>query len=144
MNKESLLHELQYETFVALHPSPIHGIGVFAVCDIPKGCRSLFSEDPGEWIALSFEEVEQLPAHSREHIETYYLYDATHYFVPAHGCKIMDMASYLNHSNEPNIISVADGAYFEASRDISKGEELFIDYTTIVHGTEGYDSTMNE
>jgi SET domain-containing protein len=138
MTKEELLQELQDETYVALQPSGIHGIGVFATRDIPKGCRDIFSKETGEWIRLGFEEVEQLPEHSRRFIETYYLYDDTHYFIPAHGCKVMDMASYLNHSNTPNIASVEEGAFFEALRDIKPGEELLVDYGKIVDGLEEY------
>ena len=39
MTKEELLDELTLETYVAIKPSPVHGIGVFAIADIPKGCR---------------------------------------------------------------------------------------------------------
>lgn len=138
MTREELLHELRYEMYVALRPSGVHGIGVFAITDIPKGCRNIFSPETGQWIRVSFEEVEQLPDHSRQFIETYYLYDDTHYFIPAHGCKVMDMASYLNHSSTPNIASVGEGAFFEALRDIKTGEELLVDYGKIVDGVDDY------
>jgi len=138
MTKEELLHELKNETYAALKSSPIHGIGVFAVCDIPKGCKTVFSKDTGGWIKLSMAETERLPAHAKEFIETYYLYDEVNYFIPDHGCKMMDMANYLNHSNTPNIISVLDGEYFETTRDIATGEELLVDYGTLVKGLDGY------
>jgi SET domain-containing protein len=138
MTKQELLHELQHETFIALQASGIHGIGVFAICDIPKGCKTLFSKNTGGWIELSFAEVEHLPDHSRNFVETYYLYDQKKYFIPDHGCKVMDMANYLNHSHSPNIVSVNEGEYFETLRDILKGEELFINYGEIVNGLEGY------
>jgi SET domain-containing protein len=138
MTKQKLLNELQQETYVALKPSPVHGIGVFAICDIPKGCRTIFSKAVGEWINLSFAEVEQLPAHSRTLIETYCLYDETHYFVPDYGFKLMDLVLYLNHSAEPNIMSINDGEQFEALRDIKEGEELLVNYGTIAEGLENY------
>lgn len=138
MTKEELLQELQHETWVALQPSPVHGIGVFAICNIPKGCKTIFSKNTGGWIKLGIEEVEQLPAHSKNLVETYYLYDSEHYFIPDYGCKVMDMANYLNHSNTPNVISVDDGEYFEALRDIAKGEELLVNYGTIVDGVDDY------
>lgn len=138
MTKHALLQELQNETWAQLQPSPIHGIGVFALRDIPKGCKTIFSKNTGGWISLNFAEVEQLPEHSRNFIETYYLYDDEKYFIPDHGCKVMDMASYLNHSSAPNLISVNEGEYFESIRDIQKGEELFIDYGSVVAGIEGY------
>ena len=48
MTKQELLNELQQETYVALKPSAVHGIGVFAIRDIPKGCRTIFSKASGE------------------------------------------------------------------------------------------------
>jgi SET domain-containing protein len=65
-------------------------------------------------------------------IETYCLYDDSNYFVPAKGFKKMDIALYLNHRDDPNIISINEGNEFEALRDIKAGEELFLDYGTIV------------
>ena len=138
MTKEELLNDLQNETYVTLKTSPIHGIGVFAIRDIPKGCKHFFSKNIGEWIKLPISDVEKLPAYSKELIETYCLYDDENYFVPDYGFKVMDLVNYLNHSNTPNIISVNDGVYFEAIRDIQCGEELLIDYGEIVEGVEDY------
>jgi SET domain-containing protein len=42
------------------------------------------------------------------------------------------MALFLNHSATPNLISINDGEYFEAIRDIKAGEELVLDYGEIV------------
>lgn len=142
MTKEDLLQELREDTYVCLQPSQIHGIGVFATRDIPKGCQTIFSKPTGGWIRLSMEEAASLPDHAREFIETYYLYDAENYFIPDHGCKIMDMASYLNHSDTPNLVSVQEGAYFEAIRDIIRGEELFIDYGSVVDDADGYQQPL--
>ncbi len=103
-----------------------------------KGCRSIFSKGTGGWVRLSFEEVEQLPAHSRNLVETYCLYDETHYFVPDYGFKLMDLVLYLNHSSTPNIASVNEGEEFEALRDIQEGEELLVDYGSIADGLSDY------
>jgi SET domain-containing protein len=138
MTKEELLKELSQETYVALKPSAVHGIGVFAIKDIPKGCRNLFSKNMGDWIKLPISDVEKLPEHSRSLIETYCLYDEEHYFVPDYGFKVMDLVNYLNHSSAPNVISVNDGEYFEALVDIPAGTELMINYGDIVE-VEGYD-----
>jgi SET domain-containing protein len=48
----------------------------------------------------------------------------------------VDLVIYLNHSDTPNVISVNDGEYFEAIRDIAAGEELLVDYGTIVDSKE--------
>ncbi|MBL7709259.1 MAG: SET domain-containing protein [Chitinophagaceae bacterium] len=136
MTKEELLRELSQEMYAMLKPSPVHGIGVFAMQDIPKGCRTIFSKNVGEWIKLPIADVERLPDHSRNLVETYCLYDEEHYYVPDYGFKVMDMVNYLNHSSTPNIISVNDGEYFEALTDIAAGEELLVNYGLIVDTTE--------
>jgi len=117
-----------------LKPSSLEGVGVFAVRDIPKGCRDMFSkpDQHHEWITVSKAEVDALPAHARFMVGNYCLYDAEHYFIPAQGFKKIDLSLYLNHADEPNIISINEGDYFEASRDIKAGEELVIDYGEIV------------
>ena len=132
MNKEQILHELAKETYATLKPSSVHGIGVFAIRDIPMGCRDFFSKKEIEWIKIPIGEAEQLPDHSRNLVETYCVYDDEHYFVPNFGFKIVDMVNYLNHSSNPNVVSINQGEYFEAIEDISAGEELLVNYTEIV------------
>ena len=134
MNKQQLLYELSHDTFATLKPSPLHGIGVFAIRDIPSGTRTIFSKEQGEWITVSRQEVNALPQHAKELVENHCLYDASHYFLPGYGFKMMDLAVYLNHSDNPNLVSINDGEYFESTRDIQSGEELLIDYGTIVEG----------
>lgn len=136
MNKEALLKQLAESTYVMIKASPVHGIGVFAIRDIPKGTQDIFSQGIGEWIEVSKEEVEALPKHSRDLIENHCLFDDKSYFIPNYGFKLVDLVIYLNHSETPNVISMNEGEYFEAIRDIKTGEELFVDYGTIVEGEE--------
>ncbi len=137
-SKSALLASLRHDTYLMLRPSPIDGVGVFAVRDIPKGCRDMFSApDPSEqWISVSHDEVALLPEHARALVENYCLFDETHFFVPARGFKQMDLVCYLNHGDEPNVVSIDDGEAFEALRDIRAGEELLVDYGEIVDSTE--------
>ena len=135
MTKAALLKELEGNTYVMIKPSPIEGIGVFAIRDIPKGCRTIFSDPAVEednWHKISRQEMELLPAHTKQLIETYCLYDTQNYFVPANGFKKMDLVLFLNHSEKANIISINEGQYFEATRDIAAGEELLVDYGELV------------
>jgi SET domain-containing protein len=136
MNKEALLKELANSTYVMIKPSPLHGIGVFAIRDIPKGTQNIFSKGVGDWIKVSKEEVEALPQHSKDLIENHCLFDEDFYFIPDYGFKLVDLVIYLNHSETPNVISLNDGEEFEAIRDIAIGEELLVDYGTIVECDE--------
>ena len=132
MTKDELLDDLTYHTYVMLKPSPVHGIGVFAIRNIPEGCTNMFSKGVGEYIKVSKDEVKTLPAHSKELVETYCLYDDNYYWIPDYGFKVMDLVNFLNHSDKPNIVSINDGENFQAIREIKAGEELFIDYGKIV------------
>lgn len=127
MTREELLLDL-IETYVILRPSPLHGIGVFAIRDIPKGCRAMFSKYNDDWIKIPVEEVELLPGYSKELIETYCVYDDDFYYVESSGFKKMDLISFLNHSDNPNIIPINYGEFFEAYTDIKCGQELLINY----------------
>jgi SET domain-containing protein len=136
MTKEQLLEELNTGTYVMIKPSVLHGIGVFAIRDVPKGCRAMFSKNIGNWIKVPKSDIDQLPKHAVDLIENYCLYDEEHYFIADYGFKVMDLVNFLNHSDAPNIISIDDGEEFEALRDIQTGEELLINYGEIVDSTE--------
>ena len=132
MNKLVLLKELAENTFVKLSPSPVQGIGVFAITAIAKGRRGIFSNDKSEWIKVSKKEIDALPKHASDLVENFCLYDEEHYFIPEYGFKMVDLVIFVNHSDEPNIRSLNDGEDFETFRDITIGEELFLDYGSIV------------
>jgi len=136
MTKEALLKDLQNDTYVMIKPSPLHGIGVFAIRDIPKGTRTIFSQGVGEWIKLTISEVEALPKHSKDLVENHCLFDEDFYYVPDYGFKLVDLVIYLNHSDSPNVVSINDGEYFEAIIDIKAGVELLVDYGTLVDSQE--------
>ena len=127
MTEKKLLKDIS-ETYIMLKPSVVHGIGVFAIQDIPKGYRKIFSKPKKDWIKISRSKINKLPSHTIELVENYCLFDDNNYYVPDYGLKIVDLVIFLNHSESPNIISIDEGDYFEAIRDIKAGEELLIDY----------------
>ena len=108
-----------------LHPGVVIGADGFG-----------FALHEGEWIKIERSEIDALPAHSKELVETYCLFDEDHYYVPDYGFKVMDIVNFLNHDDVPNIISINDGEDFETLREIKAGEELFIDYGKIVDSEE--------
>lgn len=135
MTKDELLKELHNNTYVMIRPSPVEGIGVFAIRAIPKGCRAMFStaiNGDDKWIEIPRHEIDQLPDYSKHLVENYCLYDDDNYYVPEYGFKKMDLVNFLNHSNAPNVVSVNEGEFFEALRDIDPGEELLVDYGGLV------------
>ena len=136
MTKAELLAELSNNTYVMLKPSAIEGVGVFAVRDIPKGCRDMFGKPDAaeDWLTIEKKEIEALPPHAQFLVGNYCLFDEENYYVPAQGFKKMDVSLFINHADAPNIISINGGDFFEAIRDIKAGEELLIDYGEIANG----------
>jgi SET domain-containing protein len=134
ISKTDLLNELIQHSYVLLKPSAVAGIGVFAIRPIPKDCRAMFSKPNknDRWITIPRTEFNEWPAHTRLLVENYCLYDAESYFVPEQGFKAIDISLFLNHADTPNVQSIEDGNYFVTLREIAEGEELFIDYGSIV------------
>jgi SET domain-containing protein len=131
MTKEELISNL-IDIYIELRPSPIHGIGIFAIRNIPKGCRDMFSKDNSEWIPLPKDDVEQLPDYSKRMVEEYFVHDDKFYYIEKNCLKKIDLVCYLNHSDEPNIRVINNGNIFEAITDIKAGQELFINYSEVV------------
>ncbi len=118
-------------TLIGLAPSPLHGIGVFALADIPAGTADLFSPAAGDWPGLPLAAIEGLPAHARKLIGTYCLKDEEKVYLPPHGFKIVDLVLFLNHSGAPNLRQMGGGDHFVTLRAIQAGEELTVDYETL-------------
>ena len=127
MDAALLLREIA-GTRIGLAPSPVHGLGVFALIAIPAGACDLFAPMTAEWPAVPLAEIARLPAHVRKLIDTYCLQDAGVAYLPPNGFTIVDLVVYLNHSDAPNLRQMDGGSYFVTLRDIAAGEELLIDY----------------
>lgn len=101
--------------------SPIHGIGLFADEDIPKG-TVVWEFDPLIDKAISPEDIKSLRPLARELIDTYAFYDNGKYVLCG------DHARFTNHSDDPNLGSTPDTSF--ALRDIKKGEEITDNYNS--------------
>lgn len=109
--------------------SHIHGRGVFALTDIPKGSRLI--EYIGE--RISHEEADERYADEHEHsphtmlfaVDDETVIDATH---------VGNSARWINHSCAPNCETIdEEGRIFvETLRNIRAGEELTYDYNMIL------------
>ena len=121
--------------YTRLGPSK-HGIGVFAIRDIPLGTR-LFVGDTGETVAIPRHQVDEILDDEirRMYIDFCPLVDG-HYIAPVDFNQIT-MGWYLNHSANPNVAVLADMT-FVASKFIAKGTELLTDYTTYSEHAAGY------
>ena len=134
MSKQKLLRNLREDTYCRLDASRIHGVGVFAIKDIPKGTNPFerLGNIPRP-VGLTDAEVNSLPSGVKKMIHDY-SEKCDKWYVPDVGMNGLDITFYLNHSSKPNMIQVDAGdsdcmfVIFRTIKHIKKGEELFINY----------------
>jgi SET domain-containing protein len=127
IDKARVLEHLQTEVYCHLGISKVHGIGVFAIRDIPKGVKPLVSLLKIKEFKFSKEEIKQLPRSVRKEVEMFCYYDSKKHLIPSIGLNSMNMAFYMNHSKKPNVEYLKNGDLV-ALRKIKANEELFFDY----------------
>lgn len=122
-------------TLTEVRNSPVHGMGIFARVDIPKG-TVWWRARPGIDVLLinraQFQTL-QTSQHSSvskdllEAIYTYSYYSATEDAL----ILILDHARYTNHSFQPNSDVIPEPGVIGsiALRDIRAGEEIMEDYS---------------
>ncbi len=112
-----------------LAPSPIEGLGVYAVEPIKKG-DAVWKFDRTFDQLISLDQVNAAPDHVREFIDRYsYAFHDDPSFVVLDA----DDGRYMNHSDTPNL-DFRDPEWGVALRDIAAGEELTCDYACFTIG----------
>lgn len=112
----------------AVRRSGIHGRGVFALTNIPKGERII--EYTGE--RLSHAEADRRYARMHDGSSHTMLMSTDEVVIDA--TRRGSSARWINHSCAPNCEAIDDDGrvFIEARRDIREGEELGYDYALIV------------
>ncbi len=125
------LRRILADCYCRLQPSPIHGVGVFALRPIP-GRRNPFRTPrttPTGAQRLTPEHMAALPPALLETIQALFIPMDGATCIPSHGLNIVPLSAYLNHSAAPNL-QTKDGSTFTTLRKIAAGEELTVDYRT--------------
>ena len=121
------------EMFVRLAPSSVHGVGVFALQNLPKNFNPCPMEVPVPHLAIRSETFASLPrevkSYARHYFEARGNGEERFYALPENGLHCMSAHYYVNHSNKPNLVcSAMHQADFRTLRPIEEGEELLLDY----------------
>ncbi len=110
---------LNNSVYCRLAPSKIHGIGVFAIRDIPMGTYLTLARDfriPSGYFHLILPEIQELILDRM----VFRLSETLFWFQSPN--KDANLVAFMNHSDDPN----SNGNY--AIRDIKKGEEVTEDF----------------
>ena len=115
--------------------SRIHGVGVLAIRDIPRGTQLFRGEDERVvWVRLA--DVRRLPRELRRLYTDFGMAWGKRIGVPR-TLNMLSVGWYLNHSERPNTRADEDGR-FHTLRRIRKGEELTADYRTFADERLGF------
>ena len=133
INKYKLLENL-HNTYCSFGCSKVHGIGVIAIRDIPKGIDPFPAIIEEQTFNITEKELENLPREVSKKIKDIFVGVNGIYQIYNLGLNSMGVKFHVNHSKRPNI-AVNEAGFssgynpFITLRKIDKGEELFWDYT---------------
>ncbi len=131
-SKMLLIEDLRTNIFCRLMPSPIHGIGVFAIRDIPVGCRPFHDYATGDFVEVDAKEIfddPKIPESVKDMVGDFYVEKDGILYLHPDGLNAISIAYFLNDSKTPNMKAVGEECDFEAIRDIKAGEELTSEYS---------------
>ena len=113
------VEKINNEVWATLAPSKIHGVGVFAIRDIPKGTELAKNQwDTETYYEVTDEEFTELLEPIRNIILDRTQQEEGAMIKFRHPNCMAKLQSFMNHSLEPN----SDGQ--KTLRDIKKGEEI--------------------
>lgn len=115
-----------------VRPSPIHGLGLFALEPIPAG-TVVWRFVPEFDCLIGIDQVVGVPDVVQEFFDKYVALDGGTYLLEA------DDSRFMNHSGSPNLVTGKGTEPMVASRDIAAGEELTCDYRVFDEPTRRYD-----
>ena len=130
MNKDEIFYQLQYNIYCRIQPSPRGGVGVFAIKDIPLGVDPFEGCVRPNYILFSKKELSSLHPNVQRLVQDMFVFKNGVYHVPDNGLAQIDIAYYINHSDNPNIKVVEDGHNFITTDNILAGDELVSDYAS--------------
>jgi len=132
-HKKKILDKIQ-NTYCRLRPSKNHGVGVFAIRDIPRNTKLFSGVSKYRWHKFNIADFKNVDPEIIKMIDDFAVIEKDgEVYLPSCGLEGLDMSFYLNHSSKPNVRTTDDGVNlainFATTRKIKKGEELMTSYS---------------
>lgn len=123
LSNDEQIQKLNREVKIRIGPSNIHGVGVFAIYDIPKGAR-LFADNMPSVYTLAYANFGKLYPEVKQIILERWpqIVNGSAFIYPD-----ARMQAYMNHADQPNYDAINDVML----KDVKKGEEITEDYRKI-------------
>ena len=137
MTVEDFLDQLREDVYCRLCPSPLGGVGVFAIRDIPDNTNPFNGCDESEYNKIPVEQLTDIHPSVLDLLKDVLVFEDGCFYFSDRGLQGIDLSYYLNHSKTPNMVACPLGETFRTKRFVRAGEELLVDYDT-------YDSQEGE
>lgn len=137
MSKKDLIKNLEKDIYCRIQPSTKHGVGVFAIKDIPKWTNPYKTTygpcSVSRYININSEDLKNVPKGVIKILDDFIgLDEVNKYSIPIKGLNTLDISFYMNHDKNNNINIINDPkcefTIFKTNKLIKKGEELLINY----------------
>lgn len=126
------LNRISQTVYCQLKPSKYHGVGVFAIRDIPKGTKPFEGRNRDErFYKVLVSDLKKLPVFFADLIKNYSVREKDYYWVTLGSWNTCFVQDFLNHSVNSNVIWDDNTSAFRSARKIKKGEELMVNYKDI-------------
>jgi SET domain-containing protein len=132
MNRKQILKNLKNDIYCRLKRSPIHGIGVFAIRNIPKGIEPFKGCKVKRWYGFMESELKDLNPSVKKMVHDFFDVQEGKIWIPDFGLNGIDILFFPNHSKKPNLkaMEFKNKFTFITIKEIKAGEELTVDYST--------------
>ncbi|MBS3141365.1 SET domain-containing protein [Candidatus Woesearchaeota archaeon] len=128
--RKQILQKLR-NTYCRIKPSPVEGVGVFAIRDIPKGINPFQGISNQKWYELDMKDLKIQDKEILKLMDDFFVIEENKkVLIPENALNGMDISFFVNHSENPNIETIDHGFSFRTLRKILKGEELIVSYAT--------------
>jgi len=134
MTKEDIIKDLENNVYCRIQRSDIHGVGVFAIKEIPRGTNPFVTYTNVEIIPVPEKEImgnRNIPDTVKDMIKAFYVVQDGMVYCDARSLNEINVTYFLNHSKTPNldVEEIDEESRFTTNRNISIGEELTSNYS---------------